>query len=204
MRKCPVCPRTDISQDALVCPGCGADLKPLKHIEELPSLYYNQALDSVSRDDIEGALELVSASLAMDQNFVQARVLYAKLLCRGKRIQEAKHQLETVLKNDTNNQEAQNNLLKINTQLRWKTIRTSILSVATLLIVVFFSVYSFQSNNRLSRSSEKMYAQKSQLTSMSNTVTRLKKQVEQASRKRASFREYIAKLKDMIKHLEEE
>jgi len=87
--KCPVCPRSDIPDDEIVCPNCGVDLIPLRRAHELGMDNYNEALrlERVGATDI--AIRCVGAALAMNEQFVPAQTLLGKLLWKKGYLREA-------------------------------------------------------------------------------------------------------------------
>lgn len=78
--KCPVCPAARIPAEADTCPSCGTDLRPLQRARELPRLHYNQALELARLGAWDSAMLRLSAALALDETFWEARRFLGKLL----------------------------------------------------------------------------------------------------------------------------
>jgi hypothetical protein len=104
--KCPVCPFQGIEPSAEKCPQCGTDLAPLQRIRGLAARFYNEALQDYGSGDVAAAVAKVNASVAIDANFPQARVLLGKLLWRQGHFKAALDQWEAVSKSDPLRQDA--------------------------------------------------------------------------------------------------
>jgi len=91
---CPVCPRTEIPDDAQSCPACGANLGPVRRAVELAASFYNDAVRLAKAGAIEAATLRLGAALALDENCLPARRLLGKLLWQQGRGAEAMWQWE--------------------------------------------------------------------------------------------------------------
>jgi len=80
---CPVCPRRQIPFNEESCPGCGADLRPLVCLAELPLAVFNRALECHARGDLAGSITAAACALAIKPDFVAASLLLGKLLWKN-------------------------------------------------------------------------------------------------------------------------
>lgn len=92
--QCPICPRSDIPDDAAACPACGADLQPLRRVREMGQVAYNEAVHLARLGAADAALGRAAAALAIDGSLVPARTLLGKLLWQQGNRRAALHQLE--------------------------------------------------------------------------------------------------------------
>src|SRR5262245_13913697 len=87
--RCPVCPSASIGRTDLSCGNCGADLAPIRRLQELPALCYNQALVLLRRGEAEQAITRLRFALAVDEHAPHARRLLGKALWNVGRTAEA-------------------------------------------------------------------------------------------------------------------
>ena len=92
MKKCPVCPRTDIPDDEQLCPSCDVDLIPIRRIHELGATHFNAALRLAKTGKIDAALERAAIAVGLNERCVAARTLLGKILWKKGQIREAVRQ----------------------------------------------------------------------------------------------------------------
>lgn len=92
--KCPVCPIDPVPEGATVCPGCGANVSPLRRLEELGTAFYCEAVQLARENATDEAIARASGVLALDSRNAKARKLLGKLLWRKGQVREAAQQWE--------------------------------------------------------------------------------------------------------------
>lgn len=97
MLKCPVCPISDIPDEAQQCEGCGTDLSPIQRVRELAKAQFNAAVSLAEMGDMEEATNRILAALAIDERLVEGRRLAGKLLWQCGRREEAVQQWRKAL-----------------------------------------------------------------------------------------------------------
>lgn len=90
--KCPVCPRSNIPDDAIVCPNCGVSLVPQRRVHELGLVNFNEALRLATVGATDIAICRATTAMTMDEHFLPARTLLGKLLWKRGYILEAQEQ----------------------------------------------------------------------------------------------------------------
>ena len=79
--QCPYCSGY-VPVDATVCPACYEDLSGLARLEFQPAIHYNQALALAREDRLEEARDKLIVSTTLDESFLPAYVLLAKVYAR--------------------------------------------------------------------------------------------------------------------------
>lgn len=72
MLKCPVCAYQKVTGE--VCPNCKTNLAPFLRTLELPRLYLQRGIDSLSQGRVEEAIQVLSAALSADPGSVDTCV----------------------------------------------------------------------------------------------------------------------------------
>jgi tetratricopeptide (TPR) repeat protein len=79
--QCPYC-GGHVPVDATVCPACYEDLSGLARLEFQPAIHYNQALALAREGHLEDARDKLIVSTTLDESFLPAHVLLAKVYAR--------------------------------------------------------------------------------------------------------------------------
>jgi tetratricopeptide (TPR) repeat protein len=79
--QCPYC-GGHVPADVTVCPACYEDLAGLARLEFQPAIHYNQALALAREGHLEDARDKLIVSTTLDENFMPAQVLLAKVYAR--------------------------------------------------------------------------------------------------------------------------
>ena len=79
--QCPYCGGY-IPVDATVCPACYEDLSGLARLEFQPAIHYNHALALAREGRLEEARDKLIVSTTLDESFLPAHVLLAKIYAR--------------------------------------------------------------------------------------------------------------------------
>lgn len=103
---CPVCPRRDVPANALSCPNCGADLTPLRRLDELADRFFNQGLALFEKGEYNQALEKMIVAYEFSREPEQVRVVIGKILWHLGRPREALAQWREVLARNPHHEEA--------------------------------------------------------------------------------------------------
>ncbi len=79
--QCPYC-GGHVPADVTVCPACYEDLSGLARLEFQPAIHYNQALALAREGHLEDARDKLIVSTTLDESFLPAHVLLAKIYAR--------------------------------------------------------------------------------------------------------------------------
>lgn len=86
---CPVCPNANIPPEQTSCSNCGADLTPIRRLQELPARWYNEALALLRDGDAGAAIVRLHSAAAIDPDAPHIRRLLGKALWNARRSAEA-------------------------------------------------------------------------------------------------------------------
>lgn len=151
MLKCPVCPRTDVPDEAQQCPNCGTDLAPVRRVRDLCAAYFNEALRLADAGATDPSMTRAAAALALDDQFLPARKLLGKLLLAKGRLDEAMGQWEQAAALCPEDEEVQL-LMRAARKLRFRrvvkragTIAVAMLAAGAVLLGVPYAHYRITS-----------------------------------------------------------
>ncbi|MFH0765898.1 MAG: tetratricopeptide repeat protein [Calditrichota bacterium] len=142
--KCPVCPAPSIPDDATECPICKTDLTTILKVRELAKVHYNAALNLAEAGAADSALSRLEAALALDGQFIPARIVLGKLLWKSERQREAVQCWKKVLTIEPGQAEAQSLLTAAQKQMRRQFLgrhRTIIGALLTVILALFLIVH---------------------------------------------------------------
>ncbi|MBC7237710.1 MAG: tetratricopeptide repeat protein [Chloroflexi bacterium] len=79
--QCPYC-GGDVPDQVTICPACHEDLAGLARLEYAPAIYYNEGLALAREGRLEEARDKLIVSTTLDDSFLPAQVLLAKVYAR--------------------------------------------------------------------------------------------------------------------------
>lgn len=94
---CPVCPRRDIADEAMDCPNCGVDLRPMRRVQQLDALLYNAGVVALSHGEDGKAVEKLTGALQFSPDSKHIRLLLGKALWRIGRYEDARVHWQYIL-----------------------------------------------------------------------------------------------------------
>lgn len=77
--RCPVCPNPHVPADQTSCSNCGADLTPLRRLQELPARLYNEALSLLHAGENDRARAKLVTAAELDPKSEPVQQLLAKI-----------------------------------------------------------------------------------------------------------------------------
>ena len=98
--QCPVCPNANIPPDQTSCANCGADLTPIRRMQELPARWFNEALIALRAGDTSAAIAKLFSAAAIEPRSVPIRRVLGKALWNAGRTSEAHEQWRLIAEDD--------------------------------------------------------------------------------------------------------